>query len=292
MLSDLTARERKLFDLLLTGVSPKEIAHKLNITVHTVAFHRKNLYNKLGVQSIQELFAKYSTNGKEPSPEALEAEATALDSPTPKKKLKVLLPVGIAALAFSVLLVLTMTLNRKPSAYTVPEGAIPITSLGFSSTSDSQEGGKSTSEVYVSREKINGEIIDGVLNIKTNLIQRENSNYTGAYTINPDLIQRLRQANGIRFKALGDGKTWVVEFHTKETIPERNYASYNYMVGTVLNQVIDVDIPYSSLILPDWWEQKYSFDFNKETISTFLIINNWIHGYGSASLQIFDFEIY
>jgi DNA-binding CsgD family transcriptional regulator len=294
MLEDLTVRERELFDLLLEGVSPKEIAHKLNITLHTVAYHRTKLYNKLGVQSIQELFAKYSTNGKEPPPEALEAEATAPVSPPPEKKLKVLLPVGIAALALSVLLVLTMTLNRKPSAYIAPEGAIPITSLGFSSTSDSQEGGKSTSEVYVSREKINGEIIDNVLNIKTNLIQRENSNihYAGAYTMNPDLIQQLRQANGIRFKALGDGKTWVVEFHTKETIPERNYASYNYMVGTVLNQVIDVDIPYSSLILPDWWEQKYSFDFNKETINTLSIIDNWLHGYGSAFLQIWDFEIY
>ena len=74
MLEDLTVRERELFDLLLTGVSPKEIAHKLNITVHTVAYHRTKMYNKLGVQSIQELFAKYSTNGKEPPPEAPETK--------------------------------------------------------------------------------------------------------------------------------------------------------------------------------------------------------------------------
>jgi DNA-binding CsgD family transcriptional regulator len=295
MLETLSPREREISDLLLKGVSPKEIAHKLNITLHTVAFHRTKLYTKLDVQSIQELFAKYSTNGKEPSPEALEAEAIPLVSPINKKKrLKVLLSVGIALVALSLAIVLTMTLDRKSSAYTAPKGAIPITNLGFSSTSDSQEGGKSTSEVYVSREKINGKIIDNVLNIKTNLIQRENSNthYAGAYTMTPDLIQQLRQANGIRFKALGDGKTWNVQFHTKEPNHEEHYVYYTYMVHTVHNQLIDVDIPYSSLILPDWWEQKYSYDFNKETISTLTIIDNWIHGYGLASLQIFDFEIY
>jgi len=64
------------------------------------------------------------------------------------------------------------------------------------------------------------------------------------------------------------------------------------MVQTLHNQIIDVDIPYSSLILPDWWEQKYSFDFNKETISTLTIIDNWMHGFGPALIQIFDFEVY
>jgi DNA-binding CsgD family transcriptional regulator len=289
MVENLSPREKELFDLLLEGVSPKEIAHKLNISPHTVDYHRTKLYSKLDIHSVQELFAKYSTNGKTPPQEALEAEATIPISTAIKKKLKILLPVGIALVALSV--VFLFIFIRKTTADTTLKGEIiPINNLGFSSTSDQNEGGKSTSEVYVSSEKFNGKIID-VINIKTNLVRIKES-YAGAYTINPDLIQRLRQANGIRFKVLGDGKTLVVEFHTKETIPERHYASYNYMVGTVRDQVIDVDIPYSSLILPDWWEQKYTFDFNKETINTFLIINNWIHGYGSSLIQIFDFEIY
>jgi DNA-binding CsgD family transcriptional regulator len=293
MVENLSAREREIFDLLLEGVSPKEIAQKLNISYFTVDFHRRNLYKKLDVHSFQELVAKYSTNGKEPPKEDIETEATTPISPVKKKKLKILLPVGIAIFAFSVLLVLTMTLNRKPTADTTPkEVIIPITNLGFSPTSDSQEGGKSTSEVYISMERINGKIIDSVLNIKTNLIQREDNNYTGAYTMNPDLIKRLRQANGIRFKALGDGKSWFVGFHTKESNHEEHNVYYIYMVGTVHDQVIDVDIPYSSLILPDWWEQKYSFDFNKEAISTLVINDNWLHGYGPGLIQIFDFEIY
>jgi DNA-binding CsgD family transcriptional regulator len=294
MLEELTVRERKLFDLLLSGVSPKEIAHKLNISYFTVDFHRKNLYNKLGIHNIQELFAKYSTNGKEPPPETLEAEAIAPISPTNKKKLKILLPVGIAALALSVLLVLTMTLNKKSSAYTAPKGVkIPVNNLGFFPTSDGNLGGNSSSEVFITREKIDGVSVD-VLNIKINLVKRETDSencFANAHSYNLDLIQRLRQANGIRFKARGNGKLWTVDFFTKESTEEGNYPHYSYFINTVRDQVIVVDIPYSSLFLPDYFSQ-YSFDFNKETITGMSITANNLHGYGPSLLQIFDFEIY
>jgi DNA-binding CsgD family transcriptional regulator len=289
MLENLTVRERELFDLLLTGVPPKEIAHKLNISYFTVDFHRKNLYNKLDIHNIQELFAKYSTNGKTPPPEALEAEAIAPVSPAPKKKLKVLLPVGIAFLAFSVVFILIMTPDKMATAHR--KGVIiPYNNMGFYATSDRDIGGNSTSEVFITWEEIDGAIID-VLNIKINLIDKDGDVFASACTNKPDIIQRLRRANGIRFKTRGDGKTWAVQFQTAETTAERNYASYSYIVGTARDQVIVVDIPYSSLFLPEWYE-KYPFDFNKETIRTLLITANRIHGYGTSLLQIFDFEIY
>jgi len=288
MAEDLSPRERQTFDLLLKGVSPKEIAHNLNITLHTVAFHRTKLYNKLGVQSIQELFAQYSTNGKEAPPEAIESEATAPVSTVKKKKLKALLPVGIAALAFSVAIILVMPLNKKSSAYPAPKrDIIPVNNMGFYATADS---GNSSSEVFITREEIDGASID-VLNIKINLIDKNGDVYASACTNKPDLMRRLRQANGIRFKTRGDGKAWAVQFQTTETTAERNYASYSYIVGTARDQVLVVDIPYSGLFLPEWYEQ-YSFDFNKETIRTLLITANRIHGYGSSFLQIFDFEIF
>ena len=55
--SDLTPREQEICDLLLKGIAPKEIAYKLDLKHSTVVFHRGNLYRKLGIQSIQELFA-------------------------------------------------------------------------------------------------------------------------------------------------------------------------------------------------------------------------------------------
>jgi DNA-binding CsgD family transcriptional regulator len=293
MLENLSPREREIFDLLLNGVSPKEIARKLNISLHTVAYHRTNLYNKLGVQNIQELFAQYSTNGKEPPPEALETEAAAPVSTGKKKKLKVLLPVGIALFAFSVLLLWIINPGGKPSAHTAPKGEIiPVNNLGFYSTSDAADGGNSTSIVFITREKIDGVSVD-VLNIKINLVKREDRDhiFANVYTRTPNIIQRLRQANGIRFKARGDEKLWTLDFFTAGSTAENNYAHYSYFFNTVKDQIIVVDVPYSSLFLPDYFEQ-YSFDFNKETITGFAITANNLHGYSSSLLQIFDFEIY
>lgn len=42
----ITKREKEILRELCNGNSEKEIALKLNISVHTVHFHRKNLYNK------------------------------------------------------------------------------------------------------------------------------------------------------------------------------------------------------------------------------------------------------
>ena len=64
MLENLSPREREVFDLLLEGISQKDIAQKLNISHSTLDFHRTNLYRKLGVHSIKELFTKYLTIGK------------------------------------------------------------------------------------------------------------------------------------------------------------------------------------------------------------------------------------
>jgi len=186
-----------------------------------------------------------------------------------------------------------MTLYKKPSAYTAPKGIIiPIDIMGFRPKSDEEYGGNSTSEVFITREEI---VRIDVLNLKTNLAKKtENSNhcFAGAQTNSYYVINQLRRANGIRFKARGDGKSWYVGFHTKETTAEKNYAQYIYDFGTVREQVIVVDIPYSILFLPEWSKQ-YSFDFKKETIKLLNIeTNHSVQDYGSSSLQIFDFEIY
>ena len=59
MHQDLTLRENEIFDLLLAGKSPKEIAHDLSISNDTIMVHRKNIYRKLDVHSINELLSKF-----------------------------------------------------------------------------------------------------------------------------------------------------------------------------------------------------------------------------------------
>ena len=55
----LSTRERETLQLIAEGRAAKEIAHVLNISIKTVAFHRENLKKKLGLRTTAEL-TKYA----------------------------------------------------------------------------------------------------------------------------------------------------------------------------------------------------------------------------------------
>jgi DNA-binding CsgD family transcriptional regulator len=57
--TQITAREKDVLKLLLSGFSNKEIAGKLNLSAETIKVHRRNLYNKLNIKSQSELFARF-----------------------------------------------------------------------------------------------------------------------------------------------------------------------------------------------------------------------------------------
>jgi len=56
-----TPREKEICELLLTEISFKEIAKKLNISLSTIGYHNNNIYRKLNIQSRTELFVKLGT---------------------------------------------------------------------------------------------------------------------------------------------------------------------------------------------------------------------------------------
>jgi len=58
-LTNLTAREMEIYNLLLTDLPTKQIADKLGLSYSGVNFHIQNLYRKLRLQSRAELFAKF-----------------------------------------------------------------------------------------------------------------------------------------------------------------------------------------------------------------------------------------
>jgi len=51
----LSTREREILQLIAEGRAAKEIAHVLDISIKTVAFHRDNLKRKLGLRTTAEL---------------------------------------------------------------------------------------------------------------------------------------------------------------------------------------------------------------------------------------------
>jgi DNA-binding NarL/FixJ family response regulator len=49
---DLSERERDVLVLIAKGLANKEIADELNISIHTVMSHRKNIAHKTGIKSV------------------------------------------------------------------------------------------------------------------------------------------------------------------------------------------------------------------------------------------------
>ncbi|MDR1697315.1 MAG: LuxR C-terminal-related transcriptional regulator [Erysipelotrichaceae bacterium] len=57
----LTAREKEILLLIVTGKTQVAIAKELFISLATVKTHTANIYSKLGINSRFELFAKLSS---------------------------------------------------------------------------------------------------------------------------------------------------------------------------------------------------------------------------------------
>lgn len=78
-LSDLTARERDVFDLLCHGLPDKEIANRLGLAPNTVRNHVSTIYNKLDVHSRGEAIVwarERGIVGAEPAPAASAPDAS------------------------------------------------------------------------------------------------------------------------------------------------------------------------------------------------------------------------
>lgn len=60
---DLSAREIDVLQLIVKGITNKEIADKLNISLNTVLTHRKNITSKLGIKTVSGLTFYAIMNG-------------------------------------------------------------------------------------------------------------------------------------------------------------------------------------------------------------------------------------
>ena len=55
--SALTTREKQVIEELASGYTPAKVAELMNLSLHTVRTHIKNIYRKLNVNSSQELLS-------------------------------------------------------------------------------------------------------------------------------------------------------------------------------------------------------------------------------------------
>ncbi|MDY6875555.1 MAG: LuxR C-terminal-related transcriptional regulator [Chloroflexota bacterium] len=82
----LTKREKEILRLVATGVTNRQIAHRLSISVNTVKVHLRNVFTKLGTESRTEATMVAVREGwvsVESAEKALGGDATALSPSTP-----------------------------------------------------------------------------------------------------------------------------------------------------------------------------------------------------------------
>lgn len=58
LMARLTPREREVLDLIMSGMSNKEMARKMGVSPRTIEVHRANLYSKMRADSLADLVRK------------------------------------------------------------------------------------------------------------------------------------------------------------------------------------------------------------------------------------------
>jgi DNA-binding CsgD family transcriptional regulator len=211
----LTSREQEIMKLLLTGSSPKEIAGSLNISRDTVLAHKKNLYRKLDVQSIQELFAKFHSSGAftelAPSLEIKSVEMSASKKPfLLRAKLispKFLIPAGISAAGLIIIIMFVLIAREKGTAAVFTR--LDIFNDDFGSHITLTPNIENIQDKYIETYSISG-----------NLSQKASS-YTGVIAIpDPSTHEAMKKMKRFSLTVLGDGKTYTVSLPTTEARQE------------------------------------------------------------------------
>jgi len=111
--NDLTSREQEILKLLLEGISAKEIAYKINISVKTIDTHKTNIYRKLDVHSYKELLNKFSIVND--SQHLLNETRITEQIEKINKKIKLLIPAILILAVISVFFIWFLFIKPNPS---------------------------------------------------------------------------------------------------------------------------------------------------------------------------------
>ena len=143
-----------------------------------------------------------------------------------------------------------------------------------------KKGGKRSGEVRREKSKardVAKMILSGNIGAKGSV---------GAQLNNDIVNEQLKNASGVRFKVMGDGKNILFMVHTSGDSDNFHQASVSTKSGSVVN----VDIPFSKLTQPG---SGVKVPFNKKNINGISFqVNAGNNTPRAATIKIFDFEIY
>jgi len=119
------------------------------------------------------------------------------------------------------------------------------------------------------------------------LMGTEGAKSTGTATADINLIRKLINANGVRFKVLGDGKKWRVYFASSDV---NDGAYHGLTISTQNGKTSNIDIPFNKVNQPDWGMRT---KFNKNNLKGITLERSAdTGGSGASTIKIFDFEVY
>jgi len=276
MKENLNPKQQKLFEMLLGGIPPKEIAFKLNVTYNTLLYHQKQLYRKLGVHSIQELFTKYAhesqpspanqTFADEDSPLAAESEAAIMIAPESgvteqesltagwldirfgevgvRRKTLSAMAVFLGILAFAAVLLFVLFI-RKPTNEGFPAAFNQWTP--FSSTEGSIDILVTHNDV-IEGKPFTSMTMSGIL---------PEGRFWNGMSLRPVplTLQAMREMTSFSFKVLGDGKDYKINITTTDTDTEYDVDHYCIMFPTANGQITTVTINVDDLMQSGFGKQ-------------------------------------
>ena len=263
-LSVLTEQEQEVFKLLLEGKSSNEIADKLKISGGTVNFHRNNLYKKLGINSINELYNKY-----------LPASDGSAGGKIKSKMLsvKTLLPAILIIIAAACFAVIAALVWNKSADITKTSGTDVVFDFWFAMGDE-----KGQSLVTRQMENVNGkeELVVSI----SGTLESNDIKYSGVYgRPNPRTLENMRAMRSISFSFLGDGNRYYISFPTAETIEYINpYIGKDEIYGEHWLKILETEkdvISNITIKIPDdlvWLnEESGKPSFNLKNLNCFQI---------------------
>jgi hypothetical protein len=144
-----------------------------------------------------------------------------------------------------------------------------------------------TVQFSIADEEIGGQVRE-VLTMDTNLASGSGWRCIVLRLTNETTVQTLQKGSGVRFKVLGDGKSWRFQVGTDEAMSDHCY--HEIRVKTKKGNIVEIDVPYSKLKQPAWGK-KVPF-INTSINSIYFQRHSDIGGAGSSTIKVFDFEIY
>jgi DNA-binding CsgD family transcriptional regulator len=199
----LTPREQEIYNMLIDGKTPKEIAYELDITYNTIAAHQKSMYRKLDVQNINEFLTKFRPAGHVSVFPAVEQQ---------KQNRK------------SLFSKISSLFKKTKKAYFI----------NWYKIGDEY----STYNVKIEKEEIDGQLEECVTIFGT-MSGYEYAFAGAASIIFPFTLKEMWKMKAFSFKALGDGNKYIASFPTVETTEGNRF---NYVFSTVKDETVTVNI--------------------------------------------------